>query len=509
MLVAWSFSAAASMPKPASMSAHPAGSTRPFTQRETQVFLTAVQKAEGIADPVRRCRAYPDPPGSHWSHNAVGAYCRNQLTTDFSFELLKARIESGQIRAVDRRMAHLLHKQLSKRGVPGALDATYETDFDNASAETRKVLDTWKRKSPHSAYAYAASGVAYVAAAQNARGPAWANDTPQSNFDAMNALLAKARHDLDRAVALNKHLIPAYAAMIRLAGLSGDDEYAQSAAKRALKSDPSDYLIYSRRIWLAQPKWGGSVDAMRRVIADAQQHTGENPLLLMLQNEGDAVAAGLDDCGCDSSDAVNVDVYRRVFDQATAKSWLGGAGLSAQDAGQNDLAVIYLSEAIRFTPARCCTDYLVSRANAFIGLGQFARAVADADRTIKINPAIKRAWTARGLAHLISLNSADAEEDFKQALKLERDNAYSLWGFGTAAERLHEWDKAWAASDRLIKRHPEDPNGWIIRAFVQHDQPRAGLQDTVAYFVAHFGRQPDQRMTVMQMKAMLREDDQR
>jgi tetratricopeptide (TPR) repeat protein len=502
ILVAWNCGGAALAPQSATPP-EPSGG-HPFTHEETLAFFAAVQRAEAIVDPVQRCLAYPDPPGSHWSHVAVEAYCRNQLGTGLTFKSLSERIGSGQGHAVDRRLSRLLHNQLSRHGVPGVLDATYETDFDNASAETRSVLDAWKHQSPHSAYAFAASGVAYVAAAQEARGAAWADDTPQSKLDAMDTLLADARHDLDRAITLNRRMIPAYAAMIKLAGLSGDDAYAQAAAERALKADSSDYLIYSRLIWMSQPKWGGSVDAMRSVIAKAQKHVKRNPLLIMLQNQADAVAAGLDDCGCNSS-LVDVALYRRVFDQAVAKSWLGGAGMSAQKAGQDTLAVIYLSEALRFTPVcGCSTDYLVSRSNALTMLGQHAWAVTDADRAIKIDPTKKRAWTARGYAYRVAHDYKHAEADDRVALKLEPGDPWTLDELGRIyVYSTHEYDQGWDVANQMIHNHPEDPDGWIFRASIQKDQPRSGLQDTVRYFIAHFGNDPQQRPVVAQMRPYL------
>lgn len=46
-----------------------------FTRDEANAFLDAAKKAEAIRDPLQRCLAYPDPPRSHWSHDAVDAYC--------------------------------------------------------------------------------------------------------------------------------------------------------------------------------------------------------------------------------------------------------------------------------------------------------------------------------------------------------------------------------------------------------------------------------------------------
>ena len=503
-LGAWNCGGAALAPQVATPTQLGGGNTHPFTREETLAFFAAAQRAEAITDPVQRCLAYPDPPGSHWSRAAVEAYCRNQLSTGLTFKGLKEQIESGRGHSVDRTLSRLLHEQLSRHGSPGVLDATYETDFDNTAADTRPTLDAWKRQAPRSAYAYAASGVAYVAAAQQARGAAWVNDTPQSKLDAMNALLSNALHDLDRAVVLNKRVMPAYAAMIRLAGLSGDGEYAQAAAKRALKADASDYLVYSRMIWMAQPKWGGSVDAMRSVIAKTQKHEKRNPLLILLQNQANAVAAGLDDCGCNSG-SVDVAVYRQVFDEVIAKSWLGGAGLSAQEAGQNTLAVIYLSEALRFTPAcGCSTDYLVSRSNALTVLGQHAWAVADADRAIKIDPNKKRAWTARGYAYRVAHDYKHAEADYNVALNLEPGDEWTLDELGRIyVYSTHEYDKGWDVANQMIHGHPEDPDGWIFRASIQKDQPRDGLQDTVRYFIAHFGNDPQERPVVAQMRPYL------
>lgn len=226
-----------------------------FTPGEVRDFLAAARKEETIQDPLQRCLAYPDPPGSDWSHVAVVAYCENQLTTGMTFDEVKTLIEASNAQAVDRRMAELLQQELSGMSTPGLFDMTYEMDFGCAcsGSDPRPILDAWKRQSPRSAFAYAASGMAYVQAAREARGSTWAAKTPQSNFDAMQRLSTEAAADLERAVALDNRIMPAYAGMITLAGLKGDDEYAQAAARRALKVERSNYLIYSRLTWFAQP----------------------------------------------------------------------------------------------------------------------------------------------------------------------------------------------------------------------------------------------------------------
>lgn len=478
------------------------GSANPYSTQEIRAFLDAAGNAEAIADPLQRCLDYPDLPGSHWSRAAVVAYCRNQLTPGITFREVKTLIEAGRASAVERRMEELLQRQLAGSGTPGLLDATYDLDFACTCSHTdvRPVVDAWKRQSPQSAFAYAASGVARVREAWDARGTAWAAETSQSKFEAMQRLSTEAADDLQRAVAMDKRMMPAYAAMIRLAGLNGEREYALTAARRGLEIDPADYLIWSRLIWISQPKWGGSIAAMQKVVAESQRHVMQNPLLLLLQHQADAVAAGFDDCGC--TEDFDSSAFRAVFDQVIAKSWLGGAGLSANKVHQEGTAVIYLSEALRFAPQS--TDYLVGRSNSLTSLGLHDWAVADADRAIKLDPGAKTAWTARGYAYESVNDFVHAEQDFQHALTLIPDDTWTLTELGRIyVYSTHDWDKGWSVANQLIQSHPEDPDGWIFRASIQKDQPRPGLQDTIRYFIAHFGDDPQQQPVIAQMRPYL------
>jgi len=67
----------------------------------------------------------------------------------------------------------------------------------------------------------------------------------------------------------------------------------------------------------------------------------------------------------------------------------------------------------------------------------------------------------------------------------------------------HDWDKGWDVADQLIKAHPENPYGWILRATIQEQQPRAGLKDTVEYFATHFSSDPAMAKRLTRMRAAL------
>ena len=163
-----------------------------FTRAETYAFLARAKQAEAIRDPLQRCLAYPDPPGSHWSHDAVDAYCRYRYQPVLPFADIERLIRSGHAAEVDRRLAEALQAQMTQPDAHGRLDRTFYEDFENGSFDIRPTLDAWKRDSPNSAFAYAASGYAYVQMAADARGGQYIADTPQSNIDAMDKLLAQA-----------------------------------------------------------------------------------------------------------------------------------------------------------------------------------------------------------------------------------------------------------------------------------------------------------------------------
>lgn len=239
---------------------------------------------------------------------------------------------------------------------------------------------------------------------------------------------------------------------------------------------------------------------MQDVIDHSQQYVKEDPLLLLLKRQASAVALGFDDCGC--ADSFNSAAYHSVFDQMIAKSWLGGAGMSAESAGEHGAAAILLSEALRFAPNS--GEYLESRSSALANLGDAAWAIDDGNRAIKIDPEDKHAWTARGYAYTFVRDYAHAERDYRVALNLKPGDEWTLNELGRIyVYSTHEYDKGWDVANQMTQNHPEDPDGWTFRASIQKDQPRPGLQDTIRYFIAHFGNDPQQQSVVAQMRPYL------
>jgi uncharacterized protein DUF4034 len=453
---------------------------RPFTRVETNTFLDAAQRAEKIADPLQRCLAYPDPPGSHWDHEVVVAYCKYHNQPTITFAQVQQMIQAGRGRELDQVFDAALRAQMTDPDARGRLDRLFVKDFGDATFELRSTLDAWKRQSPNSAFAYAASGVEYKTMAAEARGDNYISKTPQSAIDSMNRLARSADADLKHAVALNPKITPAYDAMITIGAMSLGDEYALSAAKRGLAQDPGNTEIYGRLMWLEQPNWAGSLDAMTAVANGARKYEGRNPLVRALITGRDMYRIESCDCAADAK----LSAYESVLDQFSWADDLKNAGYAAKDASNPSAMAIYLSEALRFSPELHNTR--IDRTYALVEFDRIPWAIAEASRLIAADPNDEYSIRARAWAYSIGNDPAHAQQDFEMAARLDPDDDWVRTQLSGAYMGNKQWDKAWDLANREIEKKPQDMGGWSLRAAIQEQQPRAGLKATADYLESHF-----------------------
>jgi tetratricopeptide (TPR) repeat protein len=469
-----------------------------FTNAEVYAFLAAAKQAEAIKDPLQRCLVYPNPPGSHWTPTAVNAYCQYRMQPLMSFAELQALIQNGQAAEADQRFAQILAAQLTQANARGRLDRTFDQDFDG-SFEEREVLDAWKRASPKSAFAYAASGFAYEKMAFEARGKGYMKDTPLSNVESMDRLLQQADADLRQAIALNPKITPVYTAMIDAGGLSLGNAYAMDAAQRGLAVDPANFSIYSALMWLAQPKWGGSLRAMNNITAKAQTHRSENPLMV-LQLSKEPAYDKLDSCDCHSVEELAT--YPAMFDQVSTVQEMLYAASAAESSHHMELSVVYFSEALRFDPD--LPDARLHRIDNLNNFDESQWAVDEANRMVSASPQDEDPIKARAYSYEALGDYNRAEQDMRAALSIDPGDEGALTELlNIYVDWTHEWDKAWDTDNHLIQVSPGKPYGWVMRAEIQEQQPRAGLQDTVDYFAAHFDVDPRDHKTLLDMRAAL------
>ncbi len=413
-----------------------------------------------------------------------------------TFAEAQSLIQHGNAAELERRLAAALHAQQTDPDSRGLLDRIYQEAFQNGSFDIRPTLDAWKRDSPNSAFAFAASGTAYVSMAAEARGGSYMRDTPASNVQAMDNLLGQAEVDLRRAIALDPKLTPAYAALIHGGGLGYGRDYVDAAIRDALAAVPDDYSNYTMALWTRQPKWGGSLEAMDQLAAQAQAQAPGNPLMKVLSSERPFYQAW----NCDCSHAVEMAAYPHAADELTSSSNLADIGRMASSYRDQTMALIYQSEALRFAPRN--EDARVNRAFALVDYDEAAWAVADLDRLLAASPHNRKALDARANAYEMLGDYAHAERDFRQLLAMEPGDMRTLSKLGDMfVNWAQDWDKGWAVADQLIREQPQNAYGWMLRATIQEQQPRAGLDATADQLEARFGKDPEMAKILVRMRA--------
>jgi tetratricopeptide (TPR) repeat protein len=474
-----------------------------YSVDEIHQFMTAARAAEAIEDPLQRCLAYPDPPHSHWSHEAVVAYCRYRLRPMISTAEINALIRSGQTAELDHRLAAALHAQLTQPEAQGLLDEIYLQDFRYDSAKERPLLDAWKRASPKSAFAYAASGYAYEEMAQDARGEDYSENTAPAKLQSMSSLLALAENDLQQALALEPRLTPAYVAWIDGANIGRTRDFVENIGERARAAAPADYAIYSDLMFARQPIWGGSPQAMEQLASQAQAYAVKNPLLKLLLTE--ALFYEASDCHCDPS--IQLANYHEIFDQLPTTAIMWRAGDLASDNGHPGMVVVYLSETLRFLPYNpLATHARANRSFSLTLLGYPQWALAEADKVVAADPQFDAGFKARGLAYEALQDYPHAVEALRRAIALDPSSSWQLIELGNLyGYKTREWDKAWEISSQVTRKFPDEAYGWVLRAMIQMDEPRAGLKDTYDQFNARFGNDPNHQTALSEMRESLKQ----
>ncbi len=468
-------------------------------QAEYATFMAAVAKADAIADPMQRCLSFPDPPGSHWDADTTRAYCELRNHKTIALADIEALLKQGKADEVDRTFQGYLDTQRHDPSQPGLLDVAYaNAGFDEADDHQRQVIDTWKRQSPHSAFAFAASGVQYVAAAQQARGDGWTRDLTHRQLDGMNRQLLLALQDLDRATLLNPLVTAAYPSMIHAGGLEGDNTYIQKSAEAGLKSDPSNFAIRMQMMNHAQRKWGGKFGGVDAQSAEDLALAGRNPLLRIVAQHPVVYRAT---CNCNFLQAQTRRFVFKALDKNLSAGSLIDLAAVVYDEDKR-LAVELYSEALRFDPTDI--DALRWRSQEMIALGDRPGATAAYAAVAQRFPDNDAMATQLGNVYAQAGEVKQAETTLLAILQRDPDNYDAMGTLGDLYNHAgHQPDKAEALADAMISKYPDKPGGYIVRSANQMDHNLPGVYATIHYFIDHFGDDPHWKAQTAEMRAYL------
>lgn len=355
-----------------------------------KALLPRLLKSDAEADQLTRCLNYPDPPKLHWPRKASIALCHHNLDKYVSLKEVAALLEQGQSAKVDALFANYQKEQQSGKN-PDVLDLALFAVFGHSSKLARDTADAWLHASPHSALALAASGLQYETAAESARGSDFYGKTPAQNIAQMHALNAKADADLTSALSIDPKLSIVFGLEANISMRQRSREEALDWIQKGMAAFPDNDYLHTTNASNAEPRWGGSKEELKDAKALASRNASTNPILIV---QSSRVDYELKACSCSHDSDLSMRDYAAITSPAPVIRALRAAGGLAVEGHNWPVGIVYLSEAMRFSPW-LEPEAHVNRGIALAFLGDFDAAQRDADVVLAALPDDKSALQLR------------------------------------------------------------------------------------------------------------------
>jgi hypothetical protein len=457
-----------------------------------------MRSAEKIPNKLRRCLEYPDPPDSQWDRKVVEAYCnllsRQAITLD------------AMNKALDEHHADVLETKFDGYSAQnfvvsqhGFLTWVYKDLFESSSAQVKDAAQKWVEENPQSSYALAARGFQESAAAADARGHAYAKDTPQENFDRMKDLAGRAKSDLQMALDRNPNLIAAYYALIHIARLQRDRSLRKSYVRKWWEVDPADPWIYDAWRAAVDPSWGGTDEQREEVANSAIAHVNENPILALEKAGPSCTKARAYVCErCESKPDFSkaLELYAaaaRTVPLFCAES----AGYVASKAGDLEAAARYYSQAIRFTDSE---EALIARVTILTKLKQFDWALDDLAELSRRKPGDPTVLLRQGWIHMATGHPLAAESSYETILASNPDNDEATLGLAA----LYIWylsspNKAEPLLDKLLSREPNSSRAWLFKSAINERNDKGAYREALEHYLKSADRDDPQEQELIRV----------
>ncbi|TWI04620.1 hypothetical protein IP90_00753 [Luteimonas cucumeris] len=440
-------------------------------------YFAEVRKAdEKFTDLEQRCLAYPDLPGAEWPEGAGKGRCALLRSPPYTLSQMETLLDQpGGATQLDQRFASLLEAHYLDPAQRDQIFIAYHV-FD-ASSQAERVAARWLTASPKSIHAKMASGKVLARQGWRARGGQYVRDTPGAKLLKMEEYFLHAASLLSEVLGEDARMLPACVELAAIGRVSSE-ELQQGATAACLQADPISYFVVEEMASAAEPKWGGSQEAMRAVAAYAAAHAKKNPMLYILTTQGIAYEA-------DNSS----DWGKKLADMLPATklspnaNFLREVGTAYVTMNEDWKALVYLSQALRFSPHYAQQARL--RASLLIDLGYPEWALADARRAVQVAPSDGHAQFVFALALLDTDGEAAARPHFLLAMgdPATREAAYP--NYCRSFLYLHEYEKADICTSELTEEFPLNGEAWNLRAWSLDERKDPRFMHAVEQFLKY------------------------
>ncbi len=228
------------------------------------------------------------------------------------------------------------------------LSARFSSFATNNSAQ-ESVLDQWVAQHPKSYSALAARGSYLVGMAWSQRGTAAAKDTGPKQVENLLAYMGRADADLKASIKLDDKPIHSYTQLIQVAKGQNKKQEMYEYFLAAIKTDAK--VFGARRAYLnaATPKWGGSVQMMDEIIAEAKASPMAEEDKRRL--EADYFVLKADQAKLDKDYNAALELYKKSYALNPKEvTVLNSTAFVAMMSNRNDEALKALNETLQLEP---------------------------------------------------------------------------------------------------------------------------------------------------------------
>lgn len=444
----------------------------PFRDHLAQVRAVEAQALDHEA----RCLAYPDLPGNAWPANAGTSRCLLLRAPVLSLDEIDRQLDQPQgARALDRRFDALLRAHYAEAAQREQIFIAYSI-FD-ADPKAERIALRWLEQSPDSAFAKMALGDAYARQGWQARGTKWASETPGQQLERMGALFQRAVPLLAEAFQEEKRLSPACEQLAAIGRMSSN-ELQRWATAECLKIDPQSYFVLEEVITQAEPRWGGSEEAMRAAAGLIAARVAQNPALLTLT----AIPIGYEADLADTWSEILPGTVAASL-QAPNAGYMARAGRGMYAQGDRWRALSWVSQSLRFQPLD--DDRLALRAEILMELDDGEWALRDARRAAEAAPANARRQYLLARATRRALGEHAARGPLLKAMENAdiREQAYELYCQTYAMSG--ELAAGEACAGALVREFPRNGEGWRMLAWIRGIQDDPAQVEAIDQFVKY------------------------
>lgn len=335
-----------------------------------------------------------------------------------------------------------------------------------------------------------ARGIHHVSVAWKKRGSEYRSNTTREQVDNMTHYFELAKKDINAALKKKPTVMVGYKTLLQIANGMGDDEAKQKITGTVLKIAPNTYYLRFQHLYGLQPKWGGSMQQIRKFARAAQKKRQQNPRLYALLGYEYAVKA--DQAKRRKQYKKAVKLYSKAIDYAPVSNWLRQRAFSLGKLKRYDEQTRDLNALLSISPDSA--DLLGRRGRAYIYKKHYPSAIADFERALELEPESSFVSNNLGWLYYSQGDMETAANYFDTTLKHKPENVYALAYCGTVAVRLDKLGKAESCLARAVEISPEDATAWRNYGDVLHMQDDLEHLYALAKYLKYADRKNEREM---------------